>query len=139
MVGKGADSKSLQARFARRVHVREAQPPQRGPKLGVETAEQFRLHRTKVALFCRPHDYDDGEESLAVPKEQANGMGSLLGRHVFPIKIRSQHRATAGKDISVADKSAAAWMLDQIGLDRLGIEGAIQNRSRPFGDKGEIG
>ena len=93
------------------------------------------MHRSEVALFCRPHDYDDGEESLALPKEQADGMGSLLGCHVFPIKIRSQQRAAAGTDISVADKSAAAWMLDQIGLDRLGIEGAIQNRSRPFGDK----
>jgi hypothetical protein len=26
-------------------------------------------------------------------------------------------------------------MLDQIGLDQLGIQGPIQNRSRPFGDE----
>src|SRR5438874_50109 len=113
----------------------QPQPPQRRLKLRVETAEQFRLHRRKVTLLCGPHNYDDGEEPLALPKEQADGMGSLLGRHVFPIEIRSQHRAARGKDITVADKSAAAWMLDQIGLDRLGIEGAIRNRSRPFGDE----
>src|SRR5438067_12529805 len=44
----------------------QAQPPQRRLELQVETAEQFRLPRGKATLFCRPHDYDDAEESLAL-------------------------------------------------------------------------
>src|SRR5436190_9496983 len=98
-------------------------------------AKQFRLHRGEVTLFRRPHDYDDGEEPLALPKEEADRIESLLRRHVFPIKIRAQQGAAVGKDITGADKPAAARMLDQMGLYRLGIEGAIQDRSRPFGDE----
>src|SRR5437763_2285574 len=98
-------------------------------------AKQFRLHRGEVTLFRRPHDYDDGEEPLALPKEEADGMESLLRRHIFPIKIRSQYGSALGKNIAGAEKPAAARMLDQIGLDRFGIERAIQNRSRPFGNE----
>src|SRR5207245_6085051 len=72
---------------------------------------------------------------LALPKEQADRIESLLRRHVFPIKIRAQQGAALGKDITGADEPAAARMLDQMGLYWLGIEGAIQNRSRPFRDE----
>src|SRR5207248_9341260 len=91
----------------------------------------FRLQRSEVTLFRGPHDYDDGEEPLTLPKEEADGMETFLGRHVFPIKIRLQQGTAPGKDITVADEPAA-WMLDQIGLDRFGLEGATRNRSRPF-------
>src|SRR5947208_17169259 len=98
-------------------------------------AKQFRLHRGEVTLFRRSHDDDDGEEPLALPKEEADRIDSLLRRHVFPIKIRPQHGAAIGKDITGADKPAAARMLAQIGLNRFGIEGTIQDRVRTLGDE----
>src|SRR2546430_13042122 len=60
-------------------------------------AKQFRLHRGEVTLFRRPHDYDDGEEPLALPKEEADPIESLLRRHVFPIKFDRNKAPPPGK------------------------------------------